>query len=518
MTDGRRVAREAATYKAALHNWTVRTVSRMVSESERGRIADRVRDRYANSPFGKGFIDNEVTNVVGTGITPIVSPNYELLGYNSTWSSTYQKTVTNHFENYTKDPHCFFDVQRRQNFIPMQQFAFLSYLLDGAAFFVRVTREEKYKPYMTEWLPIDPYRVATPTDKQKENVFEGVRTDDYGAPISIFVGKTQKYGMSNAWRSSEMQEIPVIDVNTGLLNVLILTNVDNLCEYRKDSILTPLIASLRNVDDIITAVMLSYLAKVSMIFRFHNDQGQPPNPNGDINERTTQSPIGTFINTYGSETIQEIPTPKEPSAAFEAIMKNLSSQIGIVSGKGGSLFEVSYNNNFSSAKAELGVAAMRKAMQEAMIVEKFCAPIMMAFQYELALEGITDVKSIDHFLQNAYMYTRCDWLPQPEHVIDENKKVNANKTALDSGQIGYGRLYAKQNLNAYEEFERIAKEKAYIQELEEKYDVKLPFYSESKTNVKTETKEEREQQEGNRVLGDEQDETEKQEEREEAEE
>lgn len=483
---GRSTQRTGAGLDGTLFKYQSRVIDARMAEREKSIAGDRALEMYTNAAVPHGVLEGGITDVVGTGLTPIPNPMQSLTKMSAKKHEKYVETVMEAWEIFTKDSRNFCDVMRRNSDIRLQQYAEFSWRLAGIGVFQLIRRKEKFKPYDLEILAIDPYRLLTPSDKSSNNnIYDGVEIDQYGKPVAVWIARPEKMAFYSSVSTKDCQRIPVFDEKTGLRNILLVCDTRNISEYRQDGILTPMLKELRDSQDAVDAVIVKYVLSNQLALFVQNQSDQLPENGTNWQDRITYTDAGMILHG----TINEVPTilesSKQPSQQYELLMRSILERLGMVTGKGYEDLTRQYQTSFSAAKANIGKAGIKNNMERLTLIETFCDPIMQAFQFELAVKGITKVSDINYFIDNLYAYTRTSWLPQGEHIIDEYKRTNSNKLGIETGQLSYATIYGKENTDWKQAFRQVAIELQEVKKLEKEFDVTLPFYKNVSQNVGT---------------------------------
>ena len=126
------------------------------------------------------------------------------------------------------------------------------------------------------------------------------------------------------------------------------------------------------------------------------------------------------------------------------------------------------NVNYSSARQNL--------LEDQKTFEDWQSWLNVHFLHEIYTEVIISAQlagtiNIKDFWENKELYLKHRWISPGWSWIDPQKEVNANKTAIETGQDNLINICAKSGLDYREVLEGQAKVAALKKQLEEKYNI-----------------------------------------------
>jgi len=373
------------------------------------------------------------------------------------------------------------DRQRRQSFYMLQKYCELHVALNGIAVFQIVIDKSKNRPSMLALLPIDPSRLVTPMEytMNKERVYDGIRVDDAGMPESVYILKDMNYGAT----VDNCDHIPIWNELNGFQNILLVTEVENTAEYRKDSILGPMIPTLRDSYDSFTAAIAQRIIH-SQIALFLEQQQQAniaqyqSNALKEWKERGHSLPFGIMWEGVPGEK-PHLMQSDAPGANFGEMHTKIDGKLGAGTMRGPELLRHEYKASYSASRMSRINSHMINEQARGRHNICFNQPIIDWFIYLDGIAGnipgisaqkVKDLISSGHFIA----LSQCEYLPPPMYAVDENKEANAENKKLNSGTDTIPAIYSRKNRDF-----RAAMEEEYMVEaehkrLEDKYRFVLP--------------------------------------------
>lgn len=176
-----------------------------------------------------------------------------------------------------------------------------------------------------------------------------------------------------------------------------------------------------------------------------------------------QIPPGTKLSSHA---------PQRPATAFASFMEHIAREIGVAFGLPYEMVMRNFSKtNYSSARAALLEAWVFFYAERSRLVLQFYQPVYDAWLEDAVLLGIV---SAPEFYDNRAAWSNSHWLGRGMTPIDRLKDENANKIALETGNLTERRMYEEQGLDYEQEIEQRYKEAKYHKEMEHRYGVVLP--------------------------------------------
>ncbi|MBI9079181.1 MAG: phage portal protein [Pseudodesulfovibrio sp.] len=483
---GKRARRTGASMEGSLASWVNSTVSQREAERQVERTGERVLDLYHNDAMSHGVIESLLVEAVGIGLTPQPSPKSDWLGQDAGWESEFQAAALRAWEEHGLDCRHWCDAQRRLDYYGLQGLAYLNWKWLGIGVFQVIAKKRPMAPLSTCLLPIDPFRLVTPSDLTNKEIYDGIEIDKDGEPVKVWLRKPGE--IMTRPISANCESFDVWDEKTGLPRILLVTDVRNICEYRQDSILGPMISEIKHSNDLAEAAVVGAMIR-NLYTMFVNDFGQGKvSKDTPWNKRVVETEKGTILVGSGKEKptfFQHDAAPSRYSEMFGAIIDRL----GMATGRGAENVMRKFQASYSASKANMEKADQINEFEHRTLNSQFSQPFWSWIQYESALRGRLPVKSLKHFLTNLYAYTHCEHLPQPMRQIDREKQAKADALELSNNTTTLRTIYGKRGKNWRDETRQRAIEAKHFQDLEAEFSVNLSEVSESVFEEQEEEKE-----------------------------
>ena len=198
--NGFRLFRGGRAYDAAdrghrqMSGWTPR-IGDVDKEANAARdtIVARARDLNRNNPVISGGIDRRTEAVVGSRIRLQAMPDFEAMGRNWEWASSWSRNVESQFRVWDRDSRRLCDAHRAQTFGQIVETAYRHWWVDGEAC-AYIEMRDRGSAYQTCVRLIDPDRLMNPQNKvdgaelpNGNQVVGGVEIDTTGVAIAYHV-------------------------------------------------------------------------------------------------------------------------------------------------------------------------------------------------------------------------------------------------------------------------------------------------------------------------------------------
>jgi capsid protein len=443
---GRFPKRSGASLQGTLSNWVHHLVQSRMAEREKRRIADRSLDLYANDAMSRGILDSFPVDVVGTGLTPQSQPMAEWLGFDLEWRQEFQSRAYMLFELWGLDARNFCDAQRRLNIYMLQALAVFMWKLEGVGLFQLVRKPTPWAPLDLAVLPINPARLVTPSDRQNENIYDGLELDDDGAIVAGWIMRPNRNGMlSSSARSDQCARIPAVDEATGLPRLLTVCDVKNVSDYRQDSALGCMIKEIRDNNDFVDAALVKALIANLFTVFIENAFGGAQRQDIDWRDRVQELEKGTILLGSLEEKPHIIQDSDTPGPSYEIMNSSIVGRLGMATGRGPENVSKAYKASYSASQASIENAGKWDDVDRMVLVNRFCQPVHARMLHEAAARGLLPARSMAHFTKNLHAYTRTEWLPPKLRPIDKQKAANADDTRLRNGTRTFSDIYGEQS-------------------------------------------------------------------------
>ncbi|QJT10241.1 phage portal protein [Oceanidesulfovibrio marinus] len=465
--------RHSASLQGALSNWTNSIVSRREAERQIERSAERALDLYHNDAMAHGVLESLVVESVGIGLTPQPAPRADWLDLTAEWEAEFQTATARCWEEWGLDCRHWCDATRRLNIYGLQALAYFQWKLLGVGVFQVIAKPRPGAPFSTCLLPIDPFRLVTPSDLAESDIYDGVQIDADGEPEKVWIRKPGALSMRPP--SSDCASYDVFDQKTGLPRFLLVCDVRNVAEYRQDSLLGPMIGEIRHSNDLAEAAVVGAMVR-NLFTLFINDFGQGAvDRNTPWHQRVMELEKGTVL--FGSG--KEKPTFFQPDAApsrYSEMFGAIIDRLGMSTGRGAENVLRKFQASYSASKASMEKADQFNEFEHRVLNDQFNQPVWSWILYEAALRNRVPLKP-QEYLRNLYAYSCCEHLAQPMRQIDREKGAKASVLELGSHTTSYREIYGRMGRNWRSGLRQVAQEKAFIKELEAEFDVDMSSYT-----------------------------------------
>lgn len=421
------------------------------NETQRDFIRARARDRERNSDFIQALIKSFERNVVGSGFRVQSQCRDEEL----------QTKLEEIFANWSMPRNC--DVTGQMSFTEICKMIIRRRLVDGGILIVKTYNGNKKYPFQLQLREVDDLDDTVLTGKNGNLVINGVELNAYQKPVAYhlkvyapdgyYTGKTERI---------DAQRVIPLWVKTMPSQV------------REMSELSAILSRVNDIDDYIYTVSLKekILAALTVFIK----RTLPAIAN--IGRNNTSSKREPYKETQiKSGMIMEL----QPGDDISSVIPNGQAQnakefISTMHRIGASAIGLSYetatrdmsNVNYSSARQNL--------LEDQKTFEDWQSWLNVHFLHEIYTEVIISAQlagtiNIKDFWENKELYLKHRWISPGWSWIDPQKEVNANKTAIETGQDNLINICAKSGLDYREVLEGQAKVAALKKQLEEKYNI-----------------------------------------------
>jgi len=139
-------------------------------------LRERTRDLYMGESIAAGALKTIRTNVVGEGLRMKPQIDYKYLNMTSDQAEEWHEKVEREWRLWSESINC--DAERKNNFLELQQLAFLSQLMSGDSFALLPLIQRPNMPYDIRVMILEADRCSTPTNKKGATIVSGVETGE----------------------------------------------------------------------------------------------------------------------------------------------------------------------------------------------------------------------------------------------------------------------------------------------------------------------------------------------------
>ena len=410
---------------------------------EKEILSARADHLYRNDSYVRGLIEELVTAITSTAITPQPTIKNNVIGMPDSVARNNEEVIKSEFDVYSQAENC--DIRGRFNFYELQGMALRMVLKDGDVFVYLPIRKGKIKIQLLNNYRIDTsYAYKYVPTANGRGVFEGVEMDRDGRHVAYWINTTYNINnFYNQYESYNVRRVRAYDYMSGRKKMLMLGIFRDAEQVRGEPLLAPIIKLSKNRHQYQEAELINSLVQSIFSLVIKNNTNNPsilPNPNesGDNDDDVTFdfSTPGSFTELKDGQDISTI-NPSRPTSNYTSFMENLLKEI---SRAGNIPYEILTQNFQSSYSASR--AAMLKydnfcdVLRMKVLIKPFCQPIYEQFVDQLVMRGRIQVPS-DYWENEVVRNCICgaDWLGRPKLQIDEVKQMSALQMKLNNGLI-----------------------------------------------------------------------------------
>jgi len=421
--------------------------AQITDKAYRDNIRARARDLERNSDIANSIISPWVRNVVGRGITLQAKTDDETL--NSRIESIWKQWI--------KARNC--DVTGMQTFNELIRMAVQRKYVDGGILIAKVYTSAGILPFQIQLIEVDELDSNTVFSYFKNNtVVDGIEINPFGKPVGYHIKEYQLDGNPGI----QSRFIPVDDI-------IFYFNKSRPSQRREISQLAQTISRIRDINSFMEAVSVKErIAACLAVFRTKANPDSGPGRGsrvdalpGNAGYRGISLTPGMISDLAPGEDIRVVtPANQGGSAAdFVRLQQRLSG-----AGQGLSYETTSRDMsqvNYSSARQGLIEDERTYGIEQDNLIEHVLHEIYETFVISAVVAG--EIK-IPGFWNDKRQYLQHEWVPQGRKWIDPQKEVNANKTAMRTGQRTFQQICMEQGRDWKEVLTEISQAQAYALE------------------------------------------------------
>lgn len=387
-------------------------------------------DQIRNDALAAAAINNMVTGTVGSGLRPLPSVDYELLGISEEEAHNFTRKAEKLFGWWAVSKTC--DFSSNHTFWEMESLFFRSSLEFGDAFLLKREHRNQLALQM-----IEAPRVKTPLSLEgKSYIKSGLELDrDTGAITAIHVISKCENHLEDTVRVSfyDQDELP---------QIIHLAHKKRMGQTRGIPILATVTSLLKQLSrfaegETNAAALNSFLAFVTK-----TRDGSSPLPDsgvvGSWKKRIAPIPqkISPNMNVHlrEGESIEML-DPKRPnsnfSEFFEAIVKLIGAELEIP-------FEVllsSFNSSYSASRASMVKAFQVYKLRRKWLVENFHRQVWDWFIEDCVRKELLIAPGFFDDPMKRAAYTNCEWVGDSALQIDPVKEASGAAKLYELGII-----------------------------------------------------------------------------------
>jgi len=411
-----------------LGRWGMTKPSPDVAISDLPTLRARSDLLYKNNALSKGAIDSNLSNVIGSGLKPHPTLNYELLGISEDDAKKLEKKMLQEFNFVAQSLNI--DAERSENFFELQSTAFYSMLIGGDVFALLPSIKRPNTPYTTAIALIPAEQVVNTSDMiNTRNLAGGIEVNDYGEPLYYHILKQHPNGLNyeKSW-----QKVKAFD-SKGRRLVLHMFEKKEPGQKRGIPYLTPVISLLKVLGDYTEAELTATLVSSLFTIFVKSEEGMGLDIEEDESKDVDYSlSAGGVVNLKNGESI-ETADPNRPNKNYEIFYRAIVREIGIGLNLPYEILVKHFESSYTAARAGFLEVWKYYNRQITLVVRKFTQPIYERVIEEGVLLGRINAPGFleDPFLRHHYL--NCIWTGEVQGAIDEVKSAKAAKIRVDEG-------------------------------------------------------------------------------------
>ncbi len=436
--------------------WTpVNGTAEQTDHPQRDIIRARARDLERNSDIAEGIIGPLERNIVGTGIRVQAKVRKK----DGVEDEELNQQIEDLWEEWCEPRNC--DVTGQQSFEELQAMAIRRLQVDGGIVFVKTYTDSGPVPFSLQAREVDELDTSMNSlpGISRNRVIGGIEMDERGKPVAYWL---KQYTPDGFWTGKSDR----IEAK----RIIFLWRKNRPSQIREISPLAKTLPRVRDVNEFVEAVSVKerILACLSVFITKVAPSGQPGR---GMSGGTSDKKSGYQQQTVSPGMIKELQpgeavTAVTPSGQATSAKDFITTQQRLAgSGQGLSYEAVSRDMsqvNYSSARQGLLEDQRTYSMWQRFLRTHFCKEVYTEFLISAVL---SKQLNIPDFWNNKRRYLKHEWIAPGWSWIDPVKEVNANKTALETGQDTLARICAERGLDWKEVMMQKAKEQKFAQEL-----------------------------------------------------
>lgn len=422
-------------------------------------LRERSKDSFRNNPYASSIISTDVSNVIGKGLRPQSSPDFERIGISREKAKEFSDIVERRWETEFVP---FADMANRLSFNEIQVMTRISYSVNGEALILpMIVRSGGSGEPILKVMSVESDRLESPTDEsttKEKDIAGGIEVDKKtGAPRVYWVLKQHPGDTYAITRDkNEFEPIRAFD-KSGRPLVLHYYKQTRPGQRRGVPLLTPAMQPLQMLNEYFEAEQIAARANAcTMAFV----------KNGGANAFPTQQTTNTFGQNLGyfepgmllsvGDSDMQFFDPSRPGSQFAPFIEATMRSIGAAVGMPLELVMKDFSKgNYSNTKAGMMEARRMFKMEQQAFIHRVLQPIWDLFVEVQFLRGELP---IDDFYTFRRAWTRAEWMPDGWEWIEPVKEAQAAVIARDNGLTTHRSILGKQGVDYRDVYEQAAKE------------------------------------------------------------
>ncbi len=429
------------------------------------------RNLYMNNELAGAALKKMRTKIVGTGLLPKPTINYQIAGITKEKAREYEKIIKTKFNAWASSTNA--DFNRMHDFFTIQALVQLSWIMNGDAFVIPKRKKREGVDIELCLQLIEADRVLNPNYSYGKDVKGGVEFAENGDLLRYYIANKHP-----ADGHTEVKGYPVFN-SLGRRNILHIFEPERAGQRRGVPLLSSIIYPIKNLGRYKEAELIAAVINASMGFIVETKDADgfinsanfgSSGEEGEIpQERTDKISLehGMGIIAKEGETIKEFTTTR-PNKSYKDFVDAVYEEIGAQLEIPHEVLMSSFKASYSAAKASLEEAHQRFLVCRKLLERTLCQPIYEEFILELIRNGDINCPNFFESSTVRYAFTRCIWVGSGKSSLDPLKEANANSKSLENFTTTRGIIAAESGLDFDEILETRLEEDIKIAEIKKK--------------------------------------------------
>ena len=436
-------------------------------------LRQRSRMLYMSGSVGTSAINTVRTKVVGTGLTLKAEIGREFLGVNEESAKDWQRRVEAEFRLWAdRRENC--DALGLSTFYGLEQLVLKSWLLSGDVFVLfKYADPTPMNPYTLRLHVIEADRISTPvwcTGKSYWNtsqtegkvpegkpgagnaVHDGVEVDGDGRIVAYYICDRYPQSMLYSAEKAEWVRVEAFGRETGLPNILHITEGERPDQYRGVPYLTPVVENILQLrryteSELMAALVQSFFtAWVETEADTNEFPLNDTDPGGGLpeseepeSENEYRMGPGTVLHLRKGEKVQ-FGSPNIPTVGFDVFVKTISRTVGAALEMPYEVLLKEFTSSYSASRGALLEAWEAFRMRRSWLVEAFCRPVYERWLTEAVAVGRVQAPGFfaDPLLRSAWC--GAQWIGPVQGQLDPKKEAEAALALASYGVKTYQQI------------------------------------------------------------------------------